>query len=140
MTLERRRRIFLSGWIGVATVTVLLTVSPAFGFWPLAELPWSGPGVVFTWILAAFDMPPSAPLYVWAALGLPTENILRDWRYWLPAIAIFMTVTPALILSLTNIWMRTAGRRILVAYTVVYAVALVVGGIYTAIEWNTILD
>lgn len=134
------RRSILIGWIAVAIVTVFLTTSPAFGFLPLAELPWSGPGVIFTWILAAFDVPPTVMFLIWAQLGLPSESIESGWLYLLPAMGAILTITPTLVLGVTRIWSSSAGRKAFVAYTIGYVVVLVGGGVYTAMEWNSILD
>ena len=134
------KRGFLWGWIGVAFVTVFLTASPAFGFFPLAKLPWSGPGVLLTWSLAAFDMPPSAPFILWSGIGLPSERIEPLWPYLLLAMGVILTVTPAVILGTTRIWTSTVGRHAFIAYSILYFLALIGGGVYTAIEWHSILD
>ena len=140
MARTNSKRGFFWGWIGVAFLTVFLTASPAFGFFPLAQLPWSGPGVIFTWSLAAFDMPPSAPFMMWSAIGLPSESIEPLWPYLLPLMGVILTVTPSVILGTTRIWTNTVGRRAFVAYTILYVAALVGGGLYAAREWNSILD
>jgi len=45
-----------------------------------------------------------------------------------------------LLLGLTRIWSSKVGRKAFLAYTIGYVVVLVGGGIYTAMEWNSILD
>ena len=134
------RRSILIGWIVVAVVTVSLTTCPAFGYFPLAELPWSGPGVILTWILAAFDMPPTVVFLIWTQLGLPSESMESLWLYLLPAMGAILTITPTLVLGTTRIWSSARGRKPFAAYTIGYVVVLIGGGVYTAMEWSSILD
>ncbi len=118
----------------------MLTASPALGFLPLAELPWSGLEVIFTWILAAFDMAPTVVFMIWFGLGVLSASIESGWPYLLPAMGAILTITSSVILEATPIWAGPLGRKAFLAYTFIYVVILVGGGMYTAMEWNSILD
>jgi len=123
-------------WLVVAVITVSLTLPPLVGVFPLRSLPWSGPAVVFTWILASFDMPAAILLLPGIYLGIYSEIPLSL----VPLAGALLTVSPAIVIRCDGLWKTAAARRTIAIYTMIYRATLVGCGLFTAWNWNRILD
>lgn len=136
MVNSKAKTILQVGWLVVAILTVVLTACPAIGIFPLRELPWSGLGVLLTWVLAAFDMPPTILLIPGILGGLYSDvpHLI------LSLLGSVLTITPTIVLARSTVWNSISGRRVFLIYTFGYALLLVGGGIYTALQWNSIVD